>query len=77
MTPTKATAPLMTSITQATSRARTTLWARRRRPLSVEALVTVVMCLFSTTVGVLVYLAPQYIPFTSLTLRPRRCRRRC
>ena len=58
----------MTSVTQATSRARTVLWARRRRPLSTEALVTFAMCLFSTTVGVLVYLTPQYIPFTSLTL---------
>ena len=59
----------MTSATEATTRARTSLRARRRgRPLSVEAIVTVAMCLFSTTVGVLVYLIPQYTPFTSLTL---------
>ncbi len=59
----------MTSATQATTRARfDTRARRRRRPLSVEAMVTVAMCLFSTTVGVLVFLIPQYTPFTSLTL---------
>ncbi len=59
----------MNSATQATTSARTTVRARRRRrPLSVEAMVTTAMCLFSVTVGVLVYLAPTVVPFTSLTL---------
>ncbi len=59
----------MTSTLPATTRARSLGWARRRRrPLSVETVVTAVMCLFSLTVGVLVYLAPTGIPFTSLTL---------
>lgn len=59
----------MTSATQASSRTRTVLRARRRRrPMSVETIVASAMCLFSLTVGVLVYLTPTIIPFTSLSL---------